>query len=118
MRAARSPTSRCYETSQRFGGVLAGRSVAANVAWGAYRALRPGGVIVIADEVRPRAFTKRLLQAVLRGPQAALAWVMAGSVSRPISDLAAELVAAGFVLLSERRWLLETLAVVIAERRQ
>jgi ubiquinone/menaquinone biosynthesis C-methylase UbiE len=84
----------------------------------AYRALRIGGVIVIADEVRPRSFAKRLLQGILRGPQAALAWVIVGSVSRPISDLAAEIAASGFIVRGERRWLFETLAIVIAERRQ
>ncbi len=84
----------------------------------AYRALRPDGVIVIADEVRPRSLAKRILQGIVRGPQAALAWIVVGTVSRPIPDPAAELVAAGFVLRSETRWLLESLAVVIAERRQ
>jgi ubiquinone/menaquinone biosynthesis C-methylase UbiE len=82
----------------------------------AQRVLRPGGVIAIGDEVRPRSFITRALQTVVRGPQAALAWLVVGSVSSLIPDLAAELVAAGFVIRSERRWLLETLAVVIAER--
>jgi ubiquinone/menaquinone biosynthesis C-methylase UbiE len=84
----------------------------------ARRVLRAGGVIAIADEVRPRAFAMRTLQAIIRGPQAALAWLIVGSVSRPIPDLAAEVVAAGFMLRSERRWLFESLAVLIAERRQ
>ena len=83
----------------------------------AMRALRPGGVIAIADEVRPRSFINRALQKVVRGPQAALGWLIVGSVSSPIPDLAGEIVAAGFVIRSERRWLLETLASVIAERR-
>lgn len=84
----------------------------------AHRALRPGGLIVLADEVRPRSFARRLLQTILRAPQAALAWLVVGSVSHPIPDLAAEVVASGFVLRSERRWLLQTLAVIVAERQQ
>jgi ubiquinone/menaquinone biosynthesis C-methylase UbiE len=83
----------------------------------AIRVLRPGGVIAIADEVRPRSSIERALQTVVRGPQAALAWLVVGSVSSPIADLAAELVAAGLFIRSERRWLFQTLAVVIAERR-
>jgi demethylmenaquinone methyltransferase/2-methoxy-6-polyprenyl-1,4-benzoquinol methylase len=83
----------------------------------ALRALRPGGVIAIADEVRSRSFINRALQTVVREPQAALGWLVVGSVSSPILNLAAELAAAGFVIRNERRWLLETLAVVIAERR-
>lgn len=84
----------------------------------AMRALCPGGVIAIADEVRPRRLFNRVVQAIVRGPQAALGWLIVGSVSRPISDLAAEVVSAGFVVRNERRWLFETLAVVIAERRE
>ena len=83
----------------------------------ALRALRPGGVIAIADEVRSRSFINRALQTIVRGPQAALGWLVVGCVSSPIPNLAAELAAAGFVIRNERRWLLETLAVVIAERR-
>jgi len=83
----------------------------------AMRALRPGGVLAIADEVRPRSFINRALQTIVRGPQAALGWLIVGSFSRPIPDLAGEVVAAGFVICSKRRWLLETLAVVTAERR-
>jgi ubiquinone/menaquinone biosynthesis C-methylase UbiE len=82
----------------------------------AVRALRPGGVIAIADEVRPCSLISRMLQAIVRGPQAALSWIIVGSVSRPILDLAAEVAAAGFTVRSESRWLCETLAVVIAER--
>ncbi len=83
----------------------------------AQRVLPPGGVIAIADEVRPRSFINRALLAVVRVPQAALGWLIVGSVSSPIPDLAAEVVAAGFVIRCERRWLFETLATVIAERR-
>jgi ubiquinone/menaquinone biosynthesis C-methylase UbiE len=84
----------------------------------ALRALRPGGVLAIADEVRPRRFINRALHKLVRGPQAALSWIIAGSVSRPVPDLAQEATATGFAVRSERRWLLETLALVIAERGQ
>jgi demethylmenaquinone methyltransferase/2-methoxy-6-polyprenyl-1,4-benzoquinol methylase len=78
--------------------------------------LRPGGTLAVADEVVPRSRGRRGLHALLRLPQAALAWLVAGSLSRPIRDLAGELAGAGLALRSERRWLLESLAVVVAER--
>lgn len=83
----------------------------------AFRDLRPGGIIAIADEVRPRAATMRFWHWILRLPQAVLAWLIVGSVSRPIPDLVAEVTAAGFRVRSERRWLLQSLAMVIAERQ-
>jgi demethylmenaquinone methyltransferase/2-methoxy-6-polyprenyl-1,4-benzoquinol methylase len=81
-------------------------------------ALRPGGVLAIADEVRPHRLINRVLQTLVRGPQAALGWIIAGSLSRPIPDLAQEATAVGFAIRRERRWLSETLAVIIAERGQ
>ncbi len=78
--------------------------------------LRPGGVLAVGDEVRARG-GGRLLQALLRGPQAALAWLLVGSVSRPIPDLGSEIGAAGLEVRSEERWLFGTLAAVVAERR-
>ena len=46
----------------------------------------------------------------------ATAWLLAGSVSRPVPDLGGELEAAGLVVRSERRWLLGSLAVFEAGR--
>jgi ubiquinone/menaquinone biosynthesis C-methylase UbiE len=80
--------------------------------------LRPGGILVIADEVRPRSRWQRWLAAAMRLPQAMLGWLLAGSVSQPLADLSAELEAAGFRCIGEQRWLLGTLAVLTAVARK
>ncbi|UCE84920.1 MAG: class I SAM-dependent methyltransferase [Deltaproteobacteria bacterium] len=82
----------------------------------AARRLRPGGVLAVCDEVRPRRAPQRLLHGLLRVPQVLLAWLVVGSVSSPIPDLAAELRSAGFSVRAERRWLWGSLAALIAER--
>jgi len=81
----------------------------------AARRLARGGVLAVADEVRPARGWQRVLFALLRGPQALLGWLLANSVSRPVPDLAGEVRAAGFGVCSERRWLLGSLALVAAE---
>ena len=73
--------------------------------------LRPGGALVVADEVRPGRAWQRAVLALFRAPQAALAWLLTGSVASPLADLPGELAEAGFALRSERRWLLGSLAV-------
>jgi ubiquinone/menaquinone biosynthesis C-methylase UbiE len=78
--------------------------------------LRPGAVLVVADEVRPARRWQRVGLALLRAPQVALAWLLAGSVSRPLKDLPGELRGAGFALRSERRWLLGSLGLFEAVR--
>ena len=82
----------------------------------AVRCLRPGGVVAIADEVRPRAIWRRALYKLLRAPQAVLGWLLVGSTSHPVPDPGAELRAAELVVRVEKRWLLESLALVVAER--
>jgi ubiquinone/menaquinone biosynthesis C-methylase UbiE len=77
--------------------------------------LRAGGRLVAADEVRARG-PARALQVLARVPQALLGWLLAGSTSRPLRDLRAELEAAGLRVRRERRWLADSLALVVAER--
>lgn len=79
--------------------------------------LAPGGALCIADEVIPRHALARALHAALRAPQAGLAWLVAGSLSRPIRALSEEVEKAGFRVRSERRWLLDSLALLVAEPR-
>ena len=80
--------------------------------------LRPHGVLVVADEVRPRHHWRRWPAAAMRFPQAVLGWLLAGSVSQPLADLPSELSAAGFDRVGEQRWLLDTLAVFTAVSRE
>jgi ubiquinone/menaquinone biosynthesis C-methylase UbiE len=81
----------------------------------ARRRLGADGRVVAADEVRAANPFARVLQAITRAPQALVGWLLVGSVSRPIPDLAAELTAAGLVVRAERRWLLGTLGLWVAE---
>jgi demethylmenaquinone methyltransferase/2-methoxy-6-polyprenyl-1,4-benzoquinol methylase len=76
--------------------------------------LDAGGVLAIGDEVVPRGGPRRLLFRLLRAPQALLGWLIAGSVSRPIDDLEAELRAAGFEVRRARSFLLGSLVAVAA----
>jgi len=80
------------------------------------RVLRPGGVLAVADELKPRGGLARAAAALLRAPQALLAWLVVGNVSSPLANLAGELHAAGFAILEERRFLFGTLGTLIAER--
>lgn len=76
--------------------------------------LAPGGRLVAADEVHAPRGWRRFLQRCWRVPQAALAWLLVGSISVPIADLAGELRGTGLVVREHRRWLIGTLALVVA----
>ena len=92
------------------------RSERAFVLREAARRLAPGGRLVVADEVQSRGPIRRALQQLWRIPQAALAWLLVGTVSSPIPDLTGELEAAGLVVLEEKEWLFGSLALAVAER--
>ena len=77
--------------------------------------LAAGGRIVAADEVWAPTGWRRAAQRLWRIPQAALGWLVAGSVSRPVPDLVAELRAAGLEIRAEASWMLGMLGLVVAE---
>jgi demethylmenaquinone methyltransferase/2-methoxy-6-polyprenyl-1,4-benzoquinol methylase len=80
----------------------------------AARVLRPGGLIVIADEVVPRSCPRRVLQAVARVPLAALTYLVAEGMSRPIANITGELSEAGFIVEKETRSHGDAFALVVA----
>lgn len=78
--------------------------------------LNAGGVVVVADEVKAPSGWRRALQLLWRGPQAALAWLLVGSISRPVPDVEAELQDAKLAIAHEERWMFGTLGLFVARR--
>jgi len=69
----------------------------------AARVLKPGGHLVIADEVVPRKAAARILQTVVRVPMLAATYLVSRASTRPITDLAGEVAEAGFHIDKEVR---------------
>ena len=62
------------------------------------RILKPGGLLLVADEVRPAAFFRRILHAVLRLPLVVLTWLLTQTTTRAVRDLPETITAAGLEL--------------------
>ena len=69
----------------------------------AARILKPGGHLVIADEVVPSKAAARILQRAFRAPLLAATYLVSRASTRPIADLAGELAEAGFLIDKEVR---------------
>ncbi len=69
----------------------------------AKRILKPGGIIIIADEVVPKTFFRKILHTVIRLPMLAVTYLVSSSSTRPIPDLSGELARAGFSIQKEIR---------------
>jgi ubiquinone/menaquinone biosynthesis C-methylase UbiE len=64
------------------------------------RVLRPGGLVLIADEIKPQGVTNRVIHCLIRSPLAAFTYVITQQTTRPATNLPERLKAAGFVIVS------------------
>jgi demethylmenaquinone methyltransferase/2-methoxy-6-polyprenyl-1,4-benzoquinol methylase len=78
------------------------------------RALKPDGLFVIADEVVPRKKTNRVLYTIIRIPMLLATYLVARTTTRPIADLTAELLDAGFRIEREIRNQGDAFVLVVA----
>jgi ubiquinone/menaquinone biosynthesis C-methylase UbiE len=78
--------------------------------------LKPGGHLVIADEVEPRAPTGRLWHRLKRLPVTALTYALTQTTTRPVEDLAALVREAGFEHITEERMWSDSFLVLHATR--
>jgi cyclopropane fatty-acyl-phospholipid synthase-like methyltransferase len=82
----------------------------------AYRGLRPGGRLIVADEVVPRTRARRWTHRAIRAPLLAVTYLVSRSSTRPLADLPGELRSAGFTLDRIDRTHGDTVALVVAHR--
>ena len=82
----------------------------------ARRLLRPGGYLLLADEVRPPQLWRRLLYEGMRAPLVALTWLLTQTSTRAVPDLSGLVRAAGFEVTESRTHLLGSWAEVVARR--
>ncbi len=82
----------------------------------ARRVLRPGGRLVVADEVPPEGLWGRLAYAATRWPAAAVTYVLTQTSTRAARDLAGHVRAAGFDVCDDRRLGSTGPALVVAVR--
>jgi demethylmenaquinone methyltransferase/2-methoxy-6-polyprenyl-1,4-benzoquinol methylase len=69
----------------------------------AFRVLRPGGRLVVADEVRPESPWRYCKYAAMRWPAAALTYVLTQTTTRAVRDLTGRVRAAGFDVRGDRQ---------------
>ena len=84
----------------------------------AFRALTPGGLLVIADEVIPRTKARRIMHSLARIPMLAATYLVSQSTTRPLANLAEEVEDAGFTVHKEVRSHGDSFALLVATRRE
>lgn len=66
------------------------------------RILRPGGLLLVADEIRPASTIRWLVSALIRLPLLILTYLVTQQTTHPVSDLGKRMEAAGFRMVSVR----------------
>ena len=70
------------------------------------RILKPGGLLLIADEVTPKSVLKRVFNRLIRCPLAAITYLITQTTTHAVKDLAEKIEEAGFLIGSVRlNWL-------------
>lgn len=80
------------------------------------RVLKPGGALVIADEVMPRTFGRKLVHSLARIPLLAATYLVSGTATHPLADFFEELSRAGLAVEKEHRSHGDAFALVVARK--
>lgn len=80
------------------------------------RVLKPGGLVLVADEVEPRKRATRALHALVRAPLAAFTYLVTQQTTRPVDDLEGQLREAGIAIVSVRSSPLRCFVEIVARK--
>lgn len=80
------------------------------------RVLRPGGLLLVADEVRPRGLLARFLHTLIRIPLATLAYLITQQTTRTVSNLPEKITRARLSIVSVESSPLGSFAEVVARK--
>jgi demethylmenaquinone methyltransferase/2-methoxy-6-polyprenyl-1,4-benzoquinol methylase len=80
------------------------------------RILKPGGILLVADEVRPGSVWKRIVSSLMRFPLAVIAYLVTQTTTKAVEDLPQRAEEAGLLIESVRLNKLGTLIELVARK--
>lgn len=82
----------------------------------AYRILRPGGLLIIADEVRSNSPWKRILHLSVRLPLMVITYILTQASTRALKGIEDALTDTGFEIIYQKRSLLDSFGLYVARK--
>lgn len=82
----------------------------------AYRILRPGGLLIIADEVRSNSPWRRVLHLSVRLPLMVIAYILMQASTRALKGIEDALTSTGFEIIYQKRSLLDSFGLYVARK--
>jgi demethylmenaquinone methyltransferase/2-methoxy-6-polyprenyl-1,4-benzoquinol methylase len=80
------------------------------------RILRKNGLLIIADETRPRSIFSRMIYALVRIPVAILTFIFTQAIFHSVKDLEKSIRNAGFRIISNQKQFLGAFETIIAQK--
>ncbi len=80
--------------------------------------LKPGGLLLIADEVSPKPFFKKVLNGLMRIPLVIITYLLTQTTTRAVKDLPEKINAAGFIIDSIKLNPMENFIELVARKPQ
>ncbi len=80
------------------------------------RILRPGGLLLVADEARPSGVARRIIHALARAPLVAITYLLTQQTTHAVKNLPARIADAGLTIESVRSNMLGSFIEVVARK--
>jgi ubiquinone/menaquinone biosynthesis C-methylase UbiE len=80
------------------------------------RLLKPGGLLLVADEIAPRGLVRRLIHALIRAPLSALTYLITQQTTHAVANIEQTIAGAGLVIESARRNRLGSFIELVARK--
>ena len=82
----------------------------------AYRILRPGGLLIIADEVRSNSPWRRILHLLVRLPLMVITYILTQASTRALKGIEDALTDTGFEIIYQKRSFLDSFGLYVARK--
>jgi len=82
------------------------------------RILKPGGLLLVADEVRPKSIFKRVLNRLIRFPLVVITYLITQTTTHAVKDLPQKLKESGFIMESVRLNKMESFIELVAKKSE
>jgi len=80
------------------------------------RILKPGGRLLVADEIRPKSIFKRVLNRLIRFPLVVITYLITQTTTHAVKDLPRKIEESGFIMESVRLNKMESFIELVAKR--
>ena len=82
----------------------------------AMRILKPGGLLIVADEVKPEGIVKRIVNSMIRIPLAIITYAITQTTTKAVSNLKIKIEKVGFEIRSVKLNSMENFLEIVAEK--